>query len=446
MPRVLVVDDEPGVRESLRMLLKDECEVATAETVDLALEALAVAPADVILLDLVMPGRSGFELLSEVAGKPGAPAVAVLTGTTNVAAAAEAMKRGAADFVEKPIDLEALFRMVRRLVGEEPVPPLFEVPGALPLVGRAPRFRAALRLLERVAPTPTTVLLTGESGTGKELFAKALHALSPFASGPFVAVNCAAIPESLVESELFGHEKGAFTGADRRRAGRFEQAKGGTLFLDEVGELPAAVQAKLLRVLDGGGYERVGGGAPLAAEVRIVAATNRDLAAMVAAGRFRSDLHFRLEVFPIALPALAERPGDLPLLARHLLAALAERHRVAAPELGAEALAALAERSWPGNIRQLANAMERAVILHPGRELGRGEIETLLDSEPTEGRAGRSAARRAEGGGERERLRSALRASGGDKRAAAQALGLSYRTLLAKIRAHDLEGFPTYRD
>jgi DNA-binding NtrC family response regulator len=306
-----------------------------------------------------------------------------------------------------------------------------------PIVGRHPRLRAALRLLERVAPTETTVLLTGESGTGKELFARALHALSPRAAGPFVAVNCAAIPESLVESELFGHERGAFTGADRRRAGRFEQARGGTLFLDEIGELPLAVQAKVLRVLDGGGFERVGGGAPLVADARLVAATNRDLAARVAAGEFRTDLLYRLEIFPIALPSLAERRDDVPLLVEHLLARLSERHAAAPPRPTAEAIERLAARPWPGNVRQLANVLERAVILHAGERLDAAAVDALLGGAGEASSGGRS---------ERDRLRAALVAAGGDKRRAAEALGLSYRALLSRVRAHDLEGYPKYRD
>jgi DNA-binding NtrC family response regulator len=431
--RILLVEDRESLRRMLAKALGEEGHDVVAEA-DLPEGRARLERGerfDLVLTDLLLPAGSGLDLLASAKRALPAAPVVVLTGFGTVATAVEAMKRGAADFLEKPVDLDALAGLVRTLVAPEPPPPIFEAPGAPPLVGRAPRFRAALRLLTRVATSPTTVLLTGESGTGKELFARALHALSPRAAGPFVAVNCAAIPEALVESELFGHERGAFTGADRRRAGRFEQARGGTLFLDEVGELPAGVQAKLLRVLDGGGFERVGGGEKLAADARIVAATNRDLAEMVAAGRFRSDLLFRLEVFPIALPSLAERLEDLPLLARHLATALARRHRVAPPELSEEALAALAARPWPGNVRQLANLVERAVILHPGARLGRAEVEALASAAAPED--------------ERERLRAALVASDGDQRAAARALGVSYRTLRAKVKAHDLEGFPTYR-
>jgi two-component system NtrC family response regulator len=220
-----------------------------------------------------------------------------------------------------------------------------------------------VRLLQRVAPTESTVLLTGESGTGKELFAKAIHALSPRRSGPCVALNCAAIPDSLIENELFGHEKGAFTGADRRQPGRFELAERGTLLLDEIGELPLGVQGKVLRVLEERTYERVGGGRTQRADVRLVAATNRDLETMVREGTFRADLFFRLNVFPIELPALRERTSDIPLLARHLLGEIARRHHTEPPRLDDEAAGLLAAEPWPGNVRELANVIEHAAIL-----------------------------------------------------------------------------------
>jgi DNA-binding NtrC family response regulator len=441
MATLLLVEDRDSLRRMLTRALEAEGHTVVAEA-DLApaLARVAAQPFDLVLTDLMLPGGSGLDLVAEAKRVAADLPVVVLTGFGTVASAVRAMKLGAADFVEKPVDLDALSRLVRSLIALEPPSPLFAVPGVPPIVGRHPRFKAALRLLERVAPSPTTVLLTGESGTGKELFARALHALSPRAQGPFVAVNCAAIPETLVETELFGHEKGAFTGADRRRAGRFEQARRGTLFLDEVGDLPGPVQAKVLRVLDGGGYERVGGGEPLSADVRIVAATNRDLGGMSAEGRFRSDLLFRLEVFPIELPSLAEREGDVPLLARYLANSLAERHRVVAPDFSDEALAALAERRWPGNVRQLANAVERAVILYAGKRLGRAEVAQLFEAEAAH------AERDGGSGDERARIKSALEAAAGDKRAAAERLGLSYRRLLAKVRELDLGGYPAYRD
>ena len=306
----------------------------------------------------------------------------------------------------------------------------FEVPGGPSIIGRHPRLKASLRLLERVATTDSTVLLTGESGTGKELFARAVHGLSSRTSGPFIAVNCAAIPASLIENELFGHEKGAFTGASRRQAGRFEQADGGTLLLDEIGELELSVQAKVLRVLEDRVFQRVGGGRDLVADVRLVAATNRDLESMVEDGRFRSDLFFRLNVFPIELPALRDRASDVPLVAAHLLERLAQRHQRAAPRLDSTAAELLSEQPWPGNVRQLANALERALILCDGGLLRASDLEPIL--EPLSGRD------------DQQVLREALDDSGGDKKRAAELLGVSYRTLLRRIKDHGLEGYPHY--
>jgi DNA-binding NtrC family response regulator len=438
MARLLVVEDRDSLRRMLERALGGEGHEVAVDA-DLAPALARVVRGerfDLVLTDLKLPGGSGLELVAELRrSRPSTPIV-VLTGFGTVATAVEAMKLGAADFIEKPVDLEALFRLVGALTApaattEEPPPPALELPGVPPIVGVHPRLRAAIKLLRRVAPSETTVLLTGESGTGKELFARALHALSPRAAAPFVAVNCAAIPETLVETELFGHERGAFTGADRRRAGRFELARGGTLLLDEIGELPLAVQAKILRVLDDRHFERVGGGEPIAADVRVVAATNRDLAAAVEEGRFRSDLHFRLEVFPIELPSLAERASDVPVLARYLLGRLASRHRTEPPTLGPGAIDRLASGRWPGNVRQLANVLERAVILHPGERLGAAEIAALVES-------GGAA-------GEADRLRRALDEADGDKRRAAERLGISYRTLLRRVRDHDLAGYPKYR-
>jgi transcriptional regulator with GAF, ATPase, and Fis domain len=289
-----------------------------------------------------------------------------------------------------------------------------------------------------VAVTDSTVLLTGESGTGTELFARAVHALSPRSQGPFVALNCAAIPDSLLENELFGHEKGAFTGADRRQPGRFEAAEKGSLFLDEIGELPLGVQGKILRILEERTYERVGGGRTLKADVRLIAATNRDLEIMVREGEFRSDLFIRLTVFPIELPALRDRPADIPLLARHLLAEIARRHRAEPPRLEEDAAELLTAGDWPGNVRELANVLERAVILADGPALRAADLRLLL--RPLE------AALESTGAEERERLRQALVEAGGDKKKAAELLGMSYRVLLRKVKEHDLEGVPRYRE
>ncbi|MEO8275942.1 MAG: sigma-54 dependent transcriptional regulator [Thermoanaerobaculia bacterium] len=448
--RLLVVEDRDSLRAMLvRALSGEGYSVVAASDVATARAQLAAGERiDLVLSDLMLPDGSGLDVLTLARARTPPPPVVVLTGFGSVAAAVGAMKLGAADFLEKPVDLDRLFRLVAELVREEARAPVFAPKGALPIVGAHPRLQAALRALERVAPTESTVLLTGESGTGKELFARALHALSPRRERPFVAVNCAAIPETLVEAELFGHEKGAFTGADRRRPGRFELASGGTLLLDEVGELPLAVQAKVLRVLDDGSFERVGGSVTLSANVRLVAATNRELSAMVAAGEFRADLLYRLEIFPIELPPLRDRASDIPLVACHLAAEISARLGLAPFELAPDALELLSAEAWPGNIRQLANVLERAAILAPGERISAEQIGRMI------GRPGPGASLAPTAGdGERKsddearnRLRQALRDAGGDKRLAATALGVSYRTLLRRIEEHDLKGFPHYRD
>ncbi len=433
--RLLVVEDKDSLRRLLVTALSEEgYEVASAADVAEAKAKLTAGAFAAILTDLKLPDGSGLDVLAAARqAAPTAPVI-VLTGFGSVATAVEAMKQGAYDFLEKPVEIDDLARLLERALGTEgeeaAAPPAFAPPGAPPIVGRHPRLRAALRLLERVAPTESTVLLTGESGTGKELFARALHALSPRRSGPFVAVNCAAIPETLIENELFGHERGAFTGADRRQVGRFELAASGTLFLDEIGELRPEVQGKVLRVLEERSFERVGGGATLHADIRLVAATNRDLEAMAAAGSFRSDLFFRLAVFPLELPSLRERTSDIPLLARHLLDRLAERHRSAPLALAADALDLLSSEFWPGNVRELGNVLERAAILASGPILRAADLRAVV-------RPPRS---------ERERVESALIAAEGDKQRAAEALGMSYRTLQRKIQELDLEGVPRYRN
>ena len=451
--RLLVVEDRESLRRMLVRALAGEgyaveaaSDLAEARTHLAALERI-----DLVLSDLMLPDGSGLDVLTLARARTPPPPVVVLTGFGSVAAAVAAMKLGAADFLEKPVDLDRLFRLVAGLIQEDRVAPVFAPPGASPIVGSHPLLAAAIRALERVAPTESTVLLTGESGTGKELFARALHALSPRRDGPFIAVNCAAIPETLVEAELFGHEKGAFTGADRRRPGRFEVASRGTLLLDEVGELPLGVQAKVLRVLDDGRFERVGGSTTLTADVRLVAATNRDLAGMVAAGEFRADLLYRLEIFPIELPPLRERASDIALVARHLAGEISARLKLPPFELAPDALALLTAEPWPGNVRQLANVLERAAILAPGERLSAEQVARLLgrrtggEHEPEEG-AGDAANPPGSAGEELERLRRALRESGGDKRSAATALGMSYRTLLRRIEEHDLKGYPRYRE
>jgi DNA-binding NtrC family response regulator len=450
--RLLVVEDRDPLRRMMEHALAGEgYEVVAVATGEDGIDRLRREPFDLVLTDLKLPGASGLDVLAAARERPSGPPVVVLTGYGSVPTAVEAMRRGAYTFLEKPVEIDDLSRLVSEALGRGDgeaspdeaegdagggaPPPGLHLPGGPSIVGRHPRLRAALKLLERVAPTESTVLLTGESGTGKELFARAIHELSARAGGPCVAVNCAAIPEGLVENELFGHEKGAFTGADRRQTGRFEAADGGTLFLDEIGELPPAVQGKVLRVLEERTFERIGGGATRTADVRLVAATNRDLRAMVEDGSFRSDLYFRLDVFPIELPPLRERASDLPHLVRHLLAEIAGRLGREAPAAEPAALEVLGGHTWPGNVRELANVLERAVILTEGNRIGAADLQPLL----------RPLVKAGDGGGERERVRRALDEAEGDRRRAAEILGVSYRTLARRIRQHDLGGYPEYR-
>jgi DNA-binding NtrC family response regulator len=434
--RILIVEDRDPLRRMLEHALAQEgYAVASAADGESGIRLLGRQDFDLVLTDLKLPGVSGLQVLAASrAAQPRVPVV-VLTGFGTVAAAVEAMKLGAFDFLEKPLEIDDLYRLIERALGERgerDESAVLHIPGAPAIVGRHPLLRAAVRLLQRVAVTESTVLLTGESGTGKELFARAVHALSPRRGGPFIALNCAAIPDALLENELFGHEKGAFTGADRRQPGRFEAAEAGTLFLDEIGELPLGVQGKVLRVLEERTYERVGGGRTLKADVRLVAATNRDLESMVGDGGFRPDLFFRLNVFPIELPALRERASDVPLLARHLLGEIARRHRAEPPALADDAAELLAAEPWPGNVRELANVLERALILADGPALRSADLRPLLHPLAP--------------AGERERLRQALVEADGDKKKAADLLGMSYRVLLRKVKEHDLEGVPRYRE
>ncbi len=429
---ILVVEDRDSLRRMLDRALSGEgYTVATSASAEAAIEKLQESEFDLVLTDLKLPGRSGIDVLEACRQiDPNMPVV-VMTAYGTVHTAVEAMKQGAADFLEKPVEIDDLFRLVASLVGESSTEASLNVPGGVTIVGQHPKVKVALRLLERVARTDSTVLLTGESGTGKELFAKALHALSPRRTGPFVALNCAAIPETLIENELFGHEKGAFTGAHRRQTGRFETASGGTLLLDEIGELPLAIQAKVLRVLEERTFERVGGAQTLKADVRLVAATNRKLATMVEEGTFREDLFYRLEVFPIELPPLRERASDIRHLSQYLLDNLAERQGTARRQLTEDAMRLLESQEWPGNVRQLANLLERAMIVGEGPRVHPTELRQLLFSSG--------------GKGEREQVCEALEEADGDKRQAADILGVSYRTLQRRIKEYDLGGFPQYR-
>ena len=434
--RLLLVEDRASLRKMLTLALKKQgyqvVAVGTAGEGRKAAEPTGpdTLPFDMVLSDLQLPDGTGLDVLAAFRQKQPNIPVIVMTAFGTVGTAVEAMKLGAVDFLEKPVELHDLFPLVERWINPQREPTGFQPPGDAPMiVGNHPKLRASLRLLEKVAPRDSTVLLSGESGTGKELFARAAHALSKRMNGPFVAVNCAAIPESLMENELFGHEKGAFTGASERRAGRFELAKGGTIFLDEIGELKAEVQGKVLRVLEERVFERVGSGRPIKTDARIVAATNRDLKQMVAAGEFRQDLFYRLEVFPIELPPLRERRSDIPDLTRHLARRIGERMGAEPPVIPKDLMTRITDAPWPGNIRQLSNFVERAMILCEGKWSAQDLVPMLEPEEPSR----------------EEKIRDALLEADGDKNEAAEILGMSYRTLQRHIKELDLEGFPKYR-
>jgi nitrogen regulation protein NR(I) len=383
-PRVLVVDDEPSVRESLRLILKERASVTLAASGDAALACLEQQPFDVVLLDILMPGADGLELLERIRSQPAAPQVVMLTATKTVKTAVRAMKLGAFDYVTKPFDIDELILLVERAAQSaallQEVTALRQEVGQRyafdNIIGRSASMQSVLATVGRVAPLRTTVLLTGESGTGKEVIAKALHYNSPRASAPLVAINCAAIPDNLLESELFGHERGAFTDAHARKLGHFESAHRGSIFLDEIGEMNPSTQAKLLRVLETGTFTRVGGAQPVTADVRVIAATNRDLNKGLQDGSFRPDLYFRLNVVAIHLPPLRERREDLPLLIRHFIQRKAQELGVAEKRFSQEAYDCLLRHHWPGNVRELENIVERALALAGDHEL------TLADLPP----------------------------------------------------------------
>jgi DNA-binding NtrC family response regulator len=455
---ILIVEDKESLREMLRHVLEAEGhQVIEARDEP---EAVAVARAHrpgVVLSDLRLPRGDGLGVLRAVLDlDPDTPFI-VMTAYGGVEDAVAAMKQGALDFLAKPVDPDHLRLIVERAVARRRTasrrvadPAELARRGAPHILGEHPSLKRVLGALQRAAATDTTVLLEGESGTGKELFARALHALSDRADGPFVAINCAAIPETLLETELFGHEKGAFTGAVMRKPGKFEVAHRGTLFLDEIGELPPALQAKILRVLEGQRFERVGGTASVQVDVRQVAATNRNLRAAVLARQFRDDLFFRLSVFPITVPPLRERVSDIALLARHFVERFCRQLDKPLIGLSHDALEALEAHPWPGNVRELQNCVERAVVMVDGDtiharhlNLGSSPSPAAVDADPW-ARIDLSgtlaeASRRVLLEVERRKVSSALCAVGGDRARAADALQISPRLLAQKVRDLGLE-------
>jgi DNA-binding NtrC family response regulator len=437
---VLIVDDDQAVATVLGALVRQAgfaAEMVASGAA--ALEALALRPFDLVISDMRMPGMDGMQLLAQVAQRlPELPFILV-TAHGTVPLAVEAMKAGATDFVLKPFDRdEILFAMRKALAsapqGEAPEP-ASAMGGAL--VGDSPALRQTLQRLARAAEGDATVLLRGESGTGKELMARALHDQGRRRKGPFIKVHCAALPDNLLESELFGYEKGAFTGAACRKPGRVELAEGGTLFLDEIGDITPAVQVKLLRLLQDRAFERLGGIASIAANVRFVAATHRDLEPMVAKGEFREDLFYRLNVVPIFIPPLRERPGDVERLAGHFCAVLGASHRGKPVALEPTALALLQAQPWPGNVRQLQNLIERLIVLGDGETLRADDVEREL-GRPRLAPAGEPSLDSRRRSAEREALQDALGRANGNRTVAARLLGVSRRTLYNKLAEHQL--------
>jgi two-component system nitrogen regulation response regulator GlnG len=469
--KVLIVDDEPSVRFVLARTCdrisvpRVEAESAEAAREQLRRHGTGRDGIGLVLLDVRLPGDDGLKLLGEITGRPDSPFVVMMTAEGSMSTAVEAMKRGAADYVGKPFDLPRVERIITDLAGgpseaEPAADARAEAAAAdarrfkevsLPdtLIGRSAAMVEVFKEIGRVARTEMTVLLMGESGTGKELVARAIHTNSARARGPFITVNVAAIPKDLIESELYGHEKGSFTGAMERRPGKFELANGGTLFLDEIGEMPIELQAKLLRVLQEREMDRVGGSRPMPVDVRIVAATNADLSRAVEEGRFRRDLYYRLAVVPIRLPPLREREGDVVLLARHYVTKYGQQLKGRTVTLAREAEPLLASHPWPGNVRELQNVIQRALLKLNGHrvsgtdlsgllptvaatERGLGAIvESILEApEPEQGRY-----RAAIEALEAPLIAAALARTNGNQLRAAELLGMNRNTLRERIRA-----------
>jgi len=445
---ILIVDDEKNTREGLRDALEDSFEVYIAADAEGALAVLEADPVDVMITDLRLGADNGMELIERVLQRAKAPICIMMTAYGSVDTAVEAMKRGAYDFVTKPVNIDRLEMLVRRALREretqrENVDLKERVQRTESLdvmIGRSPAMVEVFDTLKQVAPSRATVLIQGESGTGKELAARAIHHLSPRSAKKFVAVHCAALSPQLLESELFGHERGAFTGATERRIGRFEQANGGTLFLDEIGEIDSAVQVKILRVLGERTFERVGGNQTIQADVRLVAATNKNLATLVAEGKFRDDLFFRLNVVQVTLPPLRTRKEDLPLLVQAFLKDFAKENEKPFRELTPEAMACILDYDWPGNVRELRTAIEHGVVMsttpHIGvRDLPASVRNTLNTPTPSESSAIGSKTDALDlHHAERVLIFRALEESGGNRTAAAERLGISRRTLHRRLK------------
>ena len=443
LPTVLIVDDERHTREGLQQVLEDQYDIYLAENAEQAFTLMESESFDLVLTDLRMPGKSGLKVIDKALALKNRPPVIMMTAYGDVTSAVEAMKRGAYDFLTKPVNLEKLEILAKRALQSkelqnevkhlhERLDVKYSFEG---IIGNSSELNQVIGRVKLVAPSKANVLIEGETGTGKERIAQAIHQNSGRAQGPFVAVHCAALPSNLLESELFGHEKGAFTGATERRIGRFELAHQGTLFLDEIGEISLSTQVKLLRFLEQRTFERIGSSKPITVDSRLVAATNRNLEEMVKEGSFREDLYFRLNVVQITMPPLRDRSEDLPILLNHFLSVFAKENKIDAPTFEPGAMQCLRRYSWPGNIRELRNFAENVVVLQRGRNIHdydlepkfRGEMRSIdgsnrvvspLDKEENEKRL----------------FREALADAKGNRTRAAKLLGISRRTLHRKLQ------------
>jgi two-component system nitrogen regulation response regulator NtrX len=443
MTRILIVDDEGNIRRLVASLLEAEgYTTAEAESGEEALGKMGAEEPDAVLLDLALPGASGLEVLDRIAENWPEVPVVMMSGQATLGDAVQATRLGAFQFLEKPLTPEAVLITLKSALELRRQRDLNlalrrELEPGQELVGASPGMEEVRALIRRIASTDSRVLVTGESGTGKELVAVAIHALSERSRGPFVRINCAAIPRDLIESEMFGHEKGSFTGATSQRRGKFELASGGTLFLDEVGDLSPEAQAKVLRAIEAGEIERVGGDELIPVDVRIVAATNHDLEAEVREGRFREDLYFRLHVMPINIPPLRERRDDVPTLVAHFIERFRTRHGLRPPNFTDSAINALVAYDWPGNARELGNAVERLMILYPDRAVGAPEIATVLPRarlggpEPVEQDGSLSEMLE---GYERQLIQIALTAAGGNIAEAARRLNTDRPNLYRRMK------------
>jgi DNA-binding NtrC family response regulator len=446
-PTILIVDDERNTREGLQRALQDRYDVLLAEDSQKAVQALESTPVDVMLTDLRMPGGDGIGLLRRALSLSNPPVCIMMTAYGSIENAVLAMQAGAYHYVTKPVNLDELELVIHRALNNRRVEAenvnlheqIDQKYGLENIIGESASMRQVFETIQQVAPSRATVLIAGATGTGKELIAKAIHNLSPRKNGSFIAVHAAALPTSLLESELFGHERGAFTGAVERRAGRFELADGGTLFLDEVGELEPQIQVKLLRVLEERAFERVGGAKTLQVDVRLVAATNKDLKKLVSEGKFRDDLFYRLSVVAVDLPLLRERRDDIPLLVKSFLDEFSRENGKQVRELTPEAMNLLLAYDWPGNVRELRNAIEQMVVLARGERLTVRDVPAAI-----RGGADLTKINVVRGGmtvedAERQLIVQALKETNGNRTKAAQRIGISRRTLHRKLKEYGLE-------